>query len=123
MCRWAAYLGEPVFLEDIVTAPCDSLIAQSHGALEAMTETQVQRMDAIDRFAADVAHEIRNPLTSMRSAVETLALVTDQKAKDRLMDILTQDVSRLDRLITDISNTSRLDAELSRDQPKPVDVG
>jgi two-component system sensor histidine kinase ChvG len=92
-------------------------------ALEAMTETQVQRMDAIDRFAADVAHEIRNPLTSMRSAVETLSLVTDQKAKDRLMNILTQDVLRLDRLITDISNTSRLDAELSRDQPRPVDVG
>jgi two-component system sensor histidine kinase ChvG len=58
----------------------------------------------------------------MRSAVETLSLVTDQKAKDRLMDILTQDVSRLDRLITDISNTSRLDAELSREQPKPVDI-
>jgi two-component system sensor histidine kinase ChvG len=79
-------------------------------------------MDAIDRFAADVAHEIRNPLTSMRSAVETLALVRDQKAKDRMMDILTQDVARLDRLITDISNTSRLDAELSREQPRPVDV-
>jgi two-component system sensor histidine kinase ChvG len=92
-------------------------------ALAAMTETQVQRMDAIDRFAADVAHEIRNPLTSMRSAVETLSLVTDQKAKDRLMGILTQDVARLDRLITDISNTSRLDAELSREQPKSVDVG
>jgi two-component system sensor histidine kinase ChvG len=88
-----------------------------------MTETQVQRMDAIDRFAADVAHEIRNPLTSMRSAVETLSLVTDQKAKDRMMEILTQDVSRLDRLITDISNTSRLDAELSREQPRAVDVG
>lgn len=92
-------------------------------ALEAMTETQVQRMDAIDRFAADVAHEIRNPLTSMRSAVETLALVKDQKSKDRMMDIITQDVRRLDRLITDIANTSRLDAELSRNQPRPVDVG
>jgi len=91
-------------------------------SLSAMTDAQSERMDAIERFAADVTHEIRNPLTSIRSAVETLDLVTDPAARDRLNRILKQDVSRLDRLITDISNASRLDAELSRDAPKPVRV-
>jgi two-component system sensor histidine kinase ChvG len=91
-------------------------------ALEAMTAAQSVRMDAIERFAADVAHEIRNPLTSIRSATETLDLVSDPKARERLMTILKQDVSRLDRLITDISNASRLDAELSRDAPRPIDL-
>jgi two-component system sensor histidine kinase ChvG len=87
-----------------------------------MTDALSERMDAIDRFAADVAHEIRNPLTSIRSAVETLEVVTDQAAKDKLAGILKQDVGRLDRLITDISNASRLDAELSRDEPRSVDL-
>lgn len=92
-------------------------------SLETMTDALSTRMDAIERFAADVAHEIKNPLTSIRSAVETLDLVRDDKAKSRLMALLQQDVRRLDRLITDISNASRLDAELSRDHPRPVDVG
>lgn len=92
-------------------------------SLEDMTDTLSQRMDAIERFAADVAHEIRNPLTSIRSAVETLELVKDQKARDKLMGILKQDVSRLDRLIGDISNASRLDAELSREHPRRIDLG
>ncbi|MDQ0465622.1 two-component system sensor histidine kinase ChvG [Caulobacter ginsengisoli] len=91
-------------------------------SLEDMTDTLSQRMDAIERFAADVAHEIRNPLTSIRSAVETLELVKDPKARERLMGILKQDVSRLDRLIGDISNASRLDAELSREQPRRIDL-
>ena len=92
-------------------------------ALQAMTDTLSERMDAIERFAADVAHEIRNPLTSIRSAVETLDLVTDQAARQRLFGILKQDVGRLDRLITDISNFSRLDAELSRENPRIIDLG
>jgi two-component system sensor histidine kinase ChvG len=79
-------------------------------------------MDAIERFAADVAHEIRNPLTSIRSAVETLDIVSEPAPRARLMGILKQDVGRLDRLITDISNASRLDAELSRDAPRPIDL-
>ena len=91
-------------------------------ALEAMTDAQSERMDAIERFAADVAHEIKNPLTSMRSAVETLDLVSDPKARERLLGILKQDVQRLDRLVTDISNASRLDAELSREDPKRFDL-
>jgi two-component system sensor histidine kinase ChvG len=92
-------------------------------SLQAMTQTLSERMDAIEAFAADVAHEIRNPLTSIRSAVETLDLVKDAASRDRLMAILKQDVGRLDRLITDISNASRLDAELSRDQPRALDIG
>ena len=92
-------------------------------SLEDMTHALSERMDAIESFAADVAHEIRNPLTSLRSAVETLDLVTDPAARDRLQGILKNDIQRLDRLVTDISNASRLDAELSRDQPKLVDLG
>lgn len=91
-------------------------------ALERMTETLSEQMDAIESFAADVAHEIRNPLTSLRSAVETLDLVKDPAARDRLLAVLKNDVQRLDRLVTDISNASRLDAELSREAPKRIDL-
>ena len=92
-------------------------------SLETMTETLSDRMDAIERFAADVSHEIKNPLTSIRSALETLDLVKEKSQRDRLTALLQQDVRRLDRLITDISNASRLDAELSRDRPRPIDLG
>jgi two-component system sensor histidine kinase ChvG len=91
-------------------------------SLETMTETLSSRMDAIERFAADVSHELKNPLTSVRSAVETLELVRDDRGKSRLMALLKQDVRRMDRLITDISNASRLDAELSREQPRSFNV-
>jgi two-component system sensor histidine kinase ChvG len=91
-------------------------------ALESMTDALSARIDAIESFAADVAHEIRNPLTSIRSAVDTLPLVRDDKARERLLAILQQDVGRLDRLITDISNASRLDAELSREPPRAFDL-
>ncbi len=91
-------------------------------SLESMTDTLWRRMEEIDRFAADVSHEIKNPLTSIRSALETLSLVKDQAAKDRLMAVINQDVHRADRLITDISNASRLDAELSRDTPRNVEI-
>ncbi len=92
-------------------------------ALESMTSTISARMDAIERFAADVSHEIKNPLTSMRSALETLDLTPPgSPARERLAAILKQDVRRLDRLITDISNASRMDAELSRDSPRALDL-
>ncbi len=91
-------------------------------SLEDMTHALSERIDAIERFAADVAHEIRNPLTSLRSAVETLGFVQDPAARERLMAVLQNDVQRLDRLVTDISNASRLDAELSREAPTPVDL-
>lgn len=93
------------------------------GALRDMTATLWARMDAIERFAADVAHEIKNPLTSLRSAVETAARIADPDQQRRLMAIIIEDVQRLDRLISDISNASRLDAELSRTETGPVDMG
>jgi two-component system sensor histidine kinase ChvG len=92
-------------------------------SLEAMTDALSTRIDAIESFAADVAHEIRNPLTSIRSAIDTLPLVKDEAKRERLNAILQQDIQRLDRLITDISNASRLDAELSREPPRAFDLG
>lgn len=80
------------------------------------------RMDAIERFAADVAHEIKNPLSSIRSAIETLRRIEDPARQKQLLTIIAQDVVRLDRLISDVSDASRLDAELSRTPAEPVDV-
>jgi len=91
-------------------------------ALESMTDALSTRIDAIERFAADVAHEIRNPLTSIRSAIDTLPLIKHGDGRERLLAILQQDVNRLDRLVTDISNASRLDAELSREPPRAFDL-
>jgi two-component system, OmpR family, sensor histidine kinase ChvG len=79
-------------------------------------------MSAIESFAADVAHEIKNPLSSLRSAVETAARIEDPANQRRLMAIILNDVQRLDRLITDISDASRLDAELGRLELEPVDI-
>ncbi len=92
-------------------------------SLRHMTEALWERMDAIERFAADVAHEIKNPLTSLRSAVETAARVKDAEQQRKLMTIIEEDVHRLDRLISDISDASRLDAELLRAERAPMDVG
>jgi two-component system sensor histidine kinase ChvG len=92
-------------------------------SLREMTSAIWDRMDAIERFAADVAHEIKNPLTSMRSAVETVQRVKTDEQRQRLLAIIHHDVQRLDRLISDISNASRLDAELSRARTEPADVG
>ena len=80
------------------------------------------RMDATERFAADVAHEIKNPLSSIRSAIETLSRVEQQQQRDRLLAIIEQDVARIDRLISDISDASRVDAELSRAVTTKVNV-
>ena len=80
------------------------------------------RMDAIEQFAADVAHEIKNPLSSIRSAIETLRRIEDPARQRQLLTIIAQDVARLDRLISDVSDASRLDAELSRVAAEPVDV-
>ncbi len=92
-------------------------------SFRAMTSALFERIEAIEKFAADVAHELKNPLTSLRSAVETLPLVKNQKDRDRLAAIILHDVQRLDRLISDISNASRLDAELARDISETVDLG
>ncbi|WP_119167173.1 stimulus-sensing domain-containing protein [Algihabitans albus] len=91
-------------------------------ALQQMTDALNIRMQAIEGFAADVAHEIKNPLTSLRSAVETAARIEDPKQQKKLMSIIVDDVQRLDRLISDISDASRLDAELARADAEEVDV-
>ncbi len=98
-------------------------IGELSGVLRDMTAALWARMDAIERFAADVAHEIKNPLTSLRSAVETVVRIEDPGRRARLLAIIADDVQRLDRLISDISNASRLDAELSRAELEPVDIG
>jgi two-component system, OmpR family, sensor histidine kinase ChvG len=97
-------------------------IGDLSGSLREMTDAVWQRMSAIEHFAADVAHEIKNPLSSLRSAVETATRIEDPTNQKRLMAIILDDVERLDRLITDISDASRLDAELSRIELAPVDV-
>ncbi len=80
------------------------------------------RIEGIERFAADVAHELKNPLTSMRSAVETLPLARSDDSRARLLAVIEHDVRRLDRLISDISDASRLDAELQRGDVAPVEL-
>lgn len=92
-------------------------------SLREMTQALWDRMDNIESFAADVSHEIKNPLTSMRSAVETISKVKKKTDRDKLLEVLNHDVQRLDRLISDISNASRLDAELSREDFGGVNLG
>jgi two-component system, OmpR family, sensor histidine kinase ChvG len=91
-------------------------------ALRSMTSALYSRIEAIERFAADVAHELKNPLTSLRSAVETLPRAGRAEDRERLHAIIQHDVRRLDRLISDISNASRLDADLVRQNAERVDV-
>jgi two-component system sensor histidine kinase ChvG len=90
--------------------------------LRDMTNALYARIEAIESFAADVSHELKNPLTSLRSAVETLPIARNDASRLRLMDIIQHDVRRLDRLITDISDASRLDAELAREDSRPVNL-
>ncbi|MBN9242361.1 MAG: sensor histidine kinase [Mesorhizobium sp.] len=91
-------------------------------AVRDMTNALYARIEAIESFAADVSHELKNPLTSLRSAVETLPLAKNETSRNRLMEVIQHDVRRLDRLITDISDASRLDAELAREDSAKVDL-
>ncbi len=91
-------------------------------ALAEMTATLRHRVDATESFAADVAHELKNPLASLRSAVEALGRVTDEAGRQQLFELINADVRRLDRLISDISAASRIDAELARARLQTVDV-
>lgn len=98
-------------------------IGQLAQAVEAMTESLMERIRANEQFAADVAHELKNPLTSIRSAVETAEMVKeDPVASEKLRGVIAKDVQRLDRLITDISNASRLEAEFTRSQAASFDI-
>jgi two-component system sensor histidine kinase ChvG len=97
-------------------------IGELSGTLRAMTDALYSRIEGIESFAADVAHELKNPLTSLRSAVETLPLAKTDDSRKRLLAVIEHDVRRLDRLISDISDASRLDAELQRQDTEPVDL-
>jgi two-component system sensor histidine kinase ChvG len=112
--------GKKVEIPDLTSR--NDEIGELSEALRGMTQALWDRMDTIERFAADVSHEIKNPLTSLRSAVETIGIVKNQRDHDRLMEIIHHDVQRLDRLISDISSASRLDSELLRDEMGAVDL-
>lgn len=114
--------SETLDLPRIVNRPDE--IGDLASALQAMTEALVERIEANERFAADVAHELKNPLTSIRSAVETAERVKDDPvALEKLRHLIAKDVQRLDRLITDISNASRLEAEVNRVPTAKLDIG
>ncbi len=91
-------------------------------SLREMTSALYARLDAIESFAADVAHELKNPLTSLHSAVDTFSVIKNEADRERLLQIIRHDVKRLDRLITDISDASRLDSELAREIRRPVNM-
>jgi two-component system sensor histidine kinase ChvG len=88
-----------------------------------MSQSLRQRIDNIEAFAADVTHELKNPIASLRSALDGLESVKDEKLRQRLMEVAREDVMRLDRLISDISEAARTDAELARARFEPVDLG
>jgi two-component system, OmpR family, sensor histidine kinase ChvG len=96
-------------------------IGHLSGTLRDMTNALYSRIEAIESFAADVSHELKNPLTSLRSAVETLPVAKTEESRGRLLNVIQHDVKRLDRLISDIADASRLDAELQRQEVEPVD--
>lgn len=104
-----------------LTARSDE-IGYLSSALRRMTEALYHRIDAIETFAADVAHEIKNPLTSLGSAVETLRIARTPEMQKRLLTVIEKDIRRLDRLVTDISNASRLDAELVREETQTYEL-
>lgn len=100
----------------------DEIGALAH-SLEAMTGALADRIDANERFAADVSHEIKNPLASIKSAVEAAQAARDQERLAQMLAIVAQDVQRLDRLVTDIARASRIEAETARADPVKVDLG
>src|SRR5262249_46635964 len=109
-----------VEIPDFTSRPDE--IGHLSGAIRDMTDALYTRIEAIERFAADVAQELKNPLSSLRSAVETLPLAKNEESRHRLLGVIEHDVRRLDRLISDISDASRLDAEMQRQDMAPVDI-
>lgn len=104
-----------------MTARADE-IGHLSGAFREMTNSLYSRIEAIESFAADVAHELKNPLTSLRSAIETLPLAKTEESRQKLLNVIQHDIKRLDRLISDISDASRLDADLLRHEAANVDL-
>ncbi|MBV1866031.1 MAG: sensor histidine kinase [Rhodobacteraceae bacterium] len=111
---------ERVRIPDLTGRPDE--IGHLSRAMRGMTEALYERIDTNEEFAADVAHEIKNPLASLRSAVETLRIIKKEDSRVKLLDVIEHDVRRLDRLVSDISNASRLDAELVKEELEPFDL-
>ncbi|GGE41489.1 sensor histidine kinase [Primorskyibacter flagellatus] len=109
-----------VRIPDLTARPDE--IGRLSGALRGMVAALYERIDANEQFAADVAHEIKNPLASLRSAVVTLRVAKRDDQRDQLLDVIDHDVRRLDRLVSDISNASRLDSELVKEEQEPFDL-
>jgi two-component system sensor histidine kinase ChvG len=97
-------------------------IGRLSGALRGMVSALYDRIDGNEQFAADVAHEIKNPLASLRSAVGTLRVAKRDDQREKLLEVIEHDVRRLDRLVSDISNASRLDSELVKEEQEPFDL-
>ena len=109
-----------VRIPDLTARPDE--IGRLSGALRGMVSALYDRIDSNEQFAADVAHEIKNPLASLRSAVGTLHLAKRDDQRERLLEVIEHDVRRLDRLVSDISNASRLDSELVKEEQEPFDL-
>ncbi|WP_375175736.1 sensor histidine kinase [Pseudooceanicola sp.] len=109
-----------VRIPDLTARPDE--IGRLSGALRGMVSALYERIDANEQFAADVAHEIKNPLASLRSAVVTLRLAKRDDQRTQLLDVIDHDVRRLDRLVSDISNASRLDSELVKEEQEAFDL-
>lgn len=107
-------------IPDLTARPDE--IGRLSGALRGMVSALYNRIDANEQFASDVAHEIKNPLASLHSAVGTLRMIKDDDRRNRLLDVIEHDVRRLDRLVSDISNASRLDAELVKEEEQEFDL-
>ena len=97
-------------------------VGQMAGAFQAMTGALYRRIEASEKFAADVAHELKNPLTAARSTAESLAYAKTEEERDNLVQQIQSELKRLNRLITDVSNASRLDAELARKEMRSIDL-
>ncbi len=107
-------------IPDLTARPDE--IGRLSGALRGMVAALYDRIEGNEQFAADVAHEIKNPLASLRSAVGTMRIAKRDDQRERLLKVIEHDVDRLDRLVSDISNASRLDSELVRDEEEPFDL-
>ncbi|MEM6890161.1 MAG: sensor histidine kinase [Pseudomonadota bacterium] len=107
-------------IPDLTARPDE--IGRLSGALRGMISALYNRIDGNEQFAADVAHEIKNPLASLRSAVGTLRMVKREDQREKLLDVIDHDVRRLDRLVSDISNASRLDSELVKEEEEAFDI-
>ena len=112
--------GGRIRIPDLTARPDE--IGRLSGALRGMVSALYDRIDSNEQFAADVAHEIKNPLASLRSAVGSLRMVKKKEHREKLLDVIDHDVRRLDRLVSDISNASRLDSELVKEEQEAFDL-